>query len=155
MQDLASCVSTIGEKGSKTTLKKGSNEVGRYSVHRTSGRGREGFLGERGLEVSWVKNRPRVEANRKHSIGSWLLLCSPPPQFFQFFASLVSTRASLVAQMVKNLPAVQETWVQSLGWKHPPEKGTATHSSVLTWRIPWTEGPDGLQSMGSQRVRHD
>ena len=62
---------------------------------------------------------------------------------------------SLVAQMVKNLPAMQETWVWSLGQKGPLEKGTATHSSILAWRIPWTEEPDGLQSMGSQRARHD
>ena len=62
---------------------------------------------------------------------------------------------SLVAQMVKNLPAMWETWVQSLGWEDPPEKGMATHSSVLAWRIPWTEEPGGLQSMGLQRVRHD
>ena len=57
--------------------------------------------------------------------------------------------------MVKNLPAVQETWVQSLGQEDPLEKGMATHSSVLAWRIPWTEEPGGLQSMGSHRVRHD
>ena len=63
--------------------------------------------------------------------------------------------ASLVAQMVKNLPAVWETQVQFLGWKKPMEKGMATHSSILAWRIPQTEEPDGLQSMGSQRVRHD
>ena len=63
--------------------------------------------------------------------------------------------ASLVAQMVNNLPAMQETWVQSLGQEDPLEKGMATHSSILAWRIPWTEEPDGLQSMGSQRVGHD
>ena len=63
--------------------------------------------------------------------------------------------ASLVVQMVKNLPAMWETWVQSLGWEDPLEKGTATHSSTLAWRIPWTEEPDRLQSMGSQRVRHN
>ena len=62
---------------------------------------------------------------------------------------------SLVVQTVKNLPAVWETWVQSLGQGDPLEKGMATHSSVLVWRIPWTEKPGGLQSMGSQRVRHD
>ena len=60
-----------------------------------------------------------------------------------------------MAQMVKNLPAVQETQVRSLGWEDPLEKGMATYSSVLAWRIPWTEEPSGLQSMGSQRVRHD
>ena len=63
--------------------------------------------------------------------------------------------ASLVAQLVKNLPAMQETWVQTLGWEDPLEKGMATRSSVLAWRIPWTEEPGRLQSMGSQRVRHD
>ena len=57
--------------------------------------------------------------------------------------------------MVKNLPAMWETWVQSLGWEDPLEEGTATLSSVLAWRIPWTLEPGGLQSMGLQRVRHD
>ena len=61
----------------------------------------------------------------------------------------------LVAQSVKNLPAVQETWVQSLGWEDPLEKEMATHSSILAWKISWTEEPGGLQSMGSQRVGHD
>ena len=61
--------------------------------------------------------------------------------------------ASLVAQMVKNLPAMQETQVQSLGPEDLLEKGMATHSSILAWRIPWTEEPGGLQSMGLQRVR--
>ena len=63
--------------------------------------------------------------------------------------------ASLVAQMVKNLPAMQETWVPSLGREDPLEKGMETHSSILAWRIPWTEEPDGLQSMGWQRVGYD
>ena len=57
--------------------------------------------------------------------------------------------------MVKNLPAMWETWVQSLGWDDPLEKGMATHSSIPSWRIPWTDEPGGLQSMVSQRVRHD
>ena len=59
--------------------------------------------------------------------------------------------ASLMAPMVTNLPAVQETWVQSLGWEDPLEKGMAIHSSILVWRISWTEEPGGLQSMGSTR----
>ena len=63
--------------------------------------------------------------------------------------------ASLVAQMVKNLPTVLETQVRSLGQKDPLEKGMATHSNILAWRILWTEEPDGLQSRGSQRVRHN
>ena len=68
--------------------------------------------------------------------------------------SFKQQRASLAAQRVRNLPAMQETWVWSLGWQDPPENGMATHSSVLAWRIPWTEEPGDLQAMGSQRVRH-
>ena len=63
--------------------------------------------------------------------------------------------APLVAQTVKNPPAMRETWVRSLGWEDPLEEGMATHSSLLAWRIPWTEEPGGLQSMGSQRVGHN
>ena len=63
-------------------------------------------------------------------------------------------RASLLAQMVKNLPAIQETWVQSPGAEDALEKEMATHSSILAWRIPWTEEPGRLQSMGSQRGGH-
>ena len=58
-----------------------------------------------------------------------------------------------MAQMVKNPPAKQETWVRSLGWEDPLEKDMATHSSILAWRIPGTEEPGRLQSMGSQRVK--
>ena len=65
------------------------------------------------------------------------------------------TKASLVAQSVKSLPAMQETWVRSLGRKDPLEKEMAIHSRVLAWRIPWTEEPGRLQSTASQRVRHD
>ena len=57
---------------------------------------------------------------------------------------------NMVAQTIKNLPAMQETWVRSLGWEDPLEKGMANHSSILVWRIPWTEEPGGLHSMGSQ-----
>ena len=60
-----------------------------------------------------------------------------------------------IAQMVKNLPATQESWVRSLGQEDPLEKGMAIHSITLAWRIPWTEEPGGLQSVGSQRVGHD
>ena len=60
-----------------------------------------------------------------------------------------------MAPTVKNLPAMQETWVLSLGQEDPLEKGMTTHSSILVQRIPWTEEPDGLQSMGLQRVGHD
>ena len=62
---------------------------------------------------------------------------------------------NLVAQTVKNLPAMWETWVRSLGWKDPLEKEMATHCSILAWKIPWTEEPGRLQFMGSQRVVQD
>ena len=71
---------------------------------------------------------------------------------------LATLGTSSMAQQVKNLPAMQETqkmWVQSLGWEDPREEGMPTHSSILAWRIPWTEEPGGTQFMGSQRVRHD
>ena len=72
----------------------------------------------------------------------------PPAEYFE-------CQANLTAQMVKNLPAMWGTWVQSLGQEDPLEKGMATHFSTLAWRIPWTEEAGGLQSMGSQRVGHD
>ena len=63
--------------------------------------------------------------------------------------------ASLVAQLVKNLPVMQKTWVQSLGQEDPLKKGMATHSSILAWRIPWIEEPGGLQAIRLQRDRHN
>ena len=69
--------------------------------------------------------------------------------------SETTEQLSFGLQMVKNLPAMQETWVQSQGQEDPLEKEMATHSSILAWRIPWTEEPGGLQSMGSQRVKHN
>ena len=66
-----------------------------------------------------------------------------------------SLGASLVAQMVKHLLAMWKIWVRSLGWEDPREKEMAAHSSTLAWKIPWMEEPGRLQSMGSQRVRHD
>ena len=67
----------------------------------------------------------------------------------------LSLGTSLVAQMVKRLLAMGKIWVPSLGWEDPLEKEMATHSSTLVWKIPWTEEPGRLQSMGSQKVRHD
>ena len=69
--------------------------------------------------------------------------------------TVVYNGASFVAQMVKNLPAMQETQFRSLGWEDPLKKRKATHSSILAWRIPWTEVPGGLQSIKSQRVGQD
>ena len=66
-----------------------------------------------------------------------------------------NSRTSLVAQTVKRLPAMRDTWVRSLGQEDPLETAMATHSSILAWKIPWTEEPGRLQPTGSQRVRHD
>ena len=68
---------------------------------------------------------------------------------------LQGIQALLVAQLVKNLPAMQETWVRALGQEDPLEKEMETHSSILAWESPWTEEPAGLQSMGSQRVENN
>ena len=73
----------------------------------------------------------------------------------QFMGSQRVRRASLVSQMVKRLPAMRETWVQSLGLEEPLEVDMATHSSTLAWKIPWMEESGRLQSMGSQRIRQD
>ena len=81
-------------------------------------------------------------------------LTSEPPGTVNLKTAFLFTLASLVAQTVKRLPAMRETWVRSLGWEDPLEKEMATHSSILAWKISWME-PGRLQSMGSQRVRHD
>ena len=83
-----------------------------------------------------------------------ILGTSSETQYYAKLQTRCKTRASLVVQIVKNPPAMKETWVQSQGREDPLEKGMATHSSILTSRIPWTEEPEGLQSMGLQRVRH-
>ena len=77
------------------------------------------------------------------------------PSCYRFNAILTRIRASLVVQLIKNPSAMLETWVWSLGWEDPLEKGKATHSSILVWRIPWTEEPGRLQSTGLQRVWHN
>ena len=82
-------------------------------------------------------------------------LCTPWTASRQAPLSFTISCAPLVAQMVKNPSAMQETQVWSLGQEDPLEKGMAIHSSILAWRVPWTEEPGGLQSMGSQRVGHD
>jgi len=83
---------------------------------------------------------------------SWNIFCYT---HWCFSGASGKVRASLVAQMVNNLPTVQETQVRSLGWKDTLEKGMVTHSGIPAWRIPWTEDPGGLQSLGWQRVGHD
>ena len=93
--------------------------------------------------------------------STWLIclpgLCLKPSELWLCLIAVARTSNgdSMVAQMVKHLPAMQETWVQSLGWEDPLEKEMATHSSTLAWKIPQMEEPGRLQSMRSQRVGHD
>ena len=88
-------------------------------------------------------------------ISSFLSLSLSLSLLLSLLLSLYLKLASLVAQTVKCLPAMQETWVRFLGQEDPPEKEMAIHSSTLAWKIPWMEEPDRLQFMGSQRVGHD
>ena len=92
---------------------------------------------------SGISQLPTDASWYRHSRSKWSVL----------FPIIIG--ASLVAQTGKNLPAMQETWVQSLGKEDPLEKGMATHSSILAWKIPRTDEPGRLQSMRLQRVRHD
>ena len=88
-------------------------------------------------------------------LGSLISKLKVTDQDTIFSFTLSVSWVSLVAQTVKSPPATQETWVRSLGWENPLEKEMATHSSIVAWRILWTEEPGGLQSVGSQRIGHD
>ena len=90
-----------------------------------------------------------------HLLCTFLFFYLPQPSWTWDLRAVPQQRASLVAQTVKNLPEVWETWVPSLSREDPLEKGMATHSSILARRTPWTEEPGGLQSMGFQKVEHD
>ena len=110
--------------------------------------------------IPWTEKPGRLQSMGSQRVGhDWAT--SPSPLYIgkevcmHIYIYLFIYRASLVAQKVKNLPAMQETQVQPLSQEDPLEKGMATHSSILACRISWTEDPGGLQSMESQRVRHD
>ena len=92
---------------------------------------------------------------REGKRGGWDGECEREVGGYSVCSKCSINTKSLVAQTVKNLPAMQETWFRYLGWEDPLEKKMATHSSILAWRIPSTEEPGGLQSMGLQRVGHD
>ena len=103
---------------------------------------------------SWLRNQTQISCitGRFFTIwATWEAHCSE----WVHHNIWGNIRASLVAQRLKHLPAMWETWVQSLGPEDPLEKEMATHSSILAWRIPWMEEPGGLQSTGLQRVGHD
>ena len=95
--------------------------------------------------------------HRQNNNWYWFLHILISHRLLSQFSIIIALRQllGLVAQTVKNLPAMQETWVQFLSWEDPLEKGMDTRSSILAWRIPWTEDPGGLQSMGLQRVGHN
>ena len=82
----------------------------------------------------------------------WLLAAIMDGQIYSVIILLSTYTILLVAQMVKNLPAIQETWVQSLIWEDPPEKRMSTHSSILAWRIPWTEEPGRLRKWDQREL---
>ena len=94
-------------------------------------------------------------ANKSHVLKAAVLRTAEYNKGLSFMLCVCVTQTSLGAQTVKCLPATWETWVQSRGREDPLEKQMATHSSILAWRILWNEEPGGLQSMGSQRVRHE
>ena len=107
---------------------------------------------------------PAFNLSQYQGLFQWVISSHQVAKYWNFsinpsneYSRLISFRiwASLVAQRVKHLPAVLETWIRSLGWEDPLEKEMATHSSILAWRIPWTEEPGRLQSIVLQRVRHD
>ena len=102
---------------------------------------------------SWPKNETLVS----HTAGRYFTLWATREalRVLEWIAYSFSSGSSQSRDWTQNLLAMQETWVQSLDWEDPLEKEMATHSSILAWRIPWTEEPGGLQSMGSQGLRHD
>ena len=109
----------------------------------------EQHLGEihrKWMGVKYIKNVWEIRMGESFQFGIIIF------QVFNY--RCIEFGASLVARRVKRLPAMWETWVRSLGWEDPLEKGMATHSSILAWRMPWTEEPGRLQSTRSQRVRH-
>ena len=114
------------------------------------------------MQETWVRSLGQEDPREKEmatrsSILAWRIPWTKEPGGQQSMGSqdLDMTRQSLVAQMVKRLPTMRETLVQSLGWEDPLEKEMAPHSSTLAWKTPWAEEPGGLQSMELQRVGHD
>ena len=119
----------------------------------------EGWGGPRGWSVTILNEKDRKVLSERRPDG-----CQGTMQLFTgracqvllyLILSVILTVGFLVPQTVKNLPAMQEIWVWPLGQENPLEKETATHSSVPAWKIPWTEEPGGLQSMGLQRTEHN
>ena len=116
----------------------------------------KGLLMSQLLSLSTVILEPKqMKSVTPHYFIIYLLWIDGTGSVLLQITFFCSAFGSLVAQMVKHLPAMWETWVQSLGWGNPLGKEMATHSSTLAWKIPWIEEPGGLQSMGSKRIRHN
>ena len=146
------CVCTLCNWVMSDSLKPHKHSLPGSSVH--------GILQARILE--WVavpfsrgSSQPSYQTQVSGIVGRFFTVWATSEAFLMGFPCGLPPWVSLVAQTVKNLPAMKETWVKTLGQEDPLEKRMATHSSILFWRIPWTEEPGGLQSMGSQRVGHD
>ena len=131
LHDLAGLASTIYRHSSSRYWQCSLKWLSRYGVY---------------ITTTWPA--PRFGLIKSHKVSS------QPTQWLwwtpQFWNPLLMGWASLIAQLVKNLPGMQETWVRFMGWEDPLEKEMAIHFSILAWKIPWTEEPGGLQSMGSQ-----
>ena len=129
-----------------------------------SSKGAFGSLGENlgqcfykcGPQTSSILLLRKLQIHNDHPVITRRIRCPGGWSQQSLLQTLVDDSvAPLVAQTVKNLPALWETQVWSLDWEDPLEKGMATHCSILTWRVPWTEEPGGLQSLGSHNIRHD
>ena len=108
------------------------------------------------VKVKWILPTLLLKSTRTSGPSiSFVFLYFSTIIYYKILTIIYYSLASLVAQTVKCLPAIQETQVRSLGWEDPPEKEMTAHSSTLAWKIPWTEEPGRLQSMGLQRVGHD
>ena len=103
-------------------------------------------------EIPWTEEPGGLQSSRLQRVGHD---CSTEQQLCIQNNCTLTYKHSLVAQTVKNLPIMQEAWVRSLGQEDPLEKEMATHSSVFAWKIPWTDEPGALQSMGSQRAGYN
>ena len=118
--------------------------------------GSKGLLISQLLSLSTVILEPKqMKSVTPHCFIIYLLCIDGTGSVLLQITFFCSAFGSLVAQMIKRLTAMRETWVWPLGWEDPLGKEMATHSSTLTWKIPWMEEPRGLQSMGSQRVGHN
>ena len=111
------------------------------------------FYHDRGFSILGAPQRGRANKLMRTLLEAFPEMLQKPE--WTFWSTHYDERGSPGGSVLTNLPAMKETWVRSLGWEDPLEEEMATHFNILAWRIPWTEEPGGLQSQGSQRVRHN